>query len=275
MAEQKYVSMDPDAARESSGLPSDFDGTWSGFKFTKEAPDNYAAEGNPIFAVVEILQDGDAPAEERTITQSYGLGGKAGDEFTITEDGFALIPTGEESTIRGGSKWHSFLKCAKEQGLAPAILNSGHFKAALGTRAHWKRIDDAKLLGKERDFQDDKRKKSKFPPQTLVITKILTGASVATTHTAAPAGNTNEAAAGSGDLDTDTSLVLLEVLGGAKDKTVQRSQLTLLLSKAAMKMPNRQEIAKRGSDEKFLLGLVEQGFIKYDPAAKPQVVTAV
>ncbi len=150
----------------------------------------------------------------------------------------------------------------------------------VGLRGHWKRVDDEKLLGKAREFQNDNRKnKSKFPPQTLVCTKLLAMPGEKGTPTGATATMANQPAASvSGgdvpDLDTETGLLLLQVLDGAKENSVQRSQLTLHLSKAAGgQNPRRQEIAKRGTDEGFLKGLVEAGKITYDPAAKPQVVT--
>ncbi len=91
----KYASLAAKDTREASSLPSDFDGTITAFQFTKEAPDNYnPGEGNHIFgritlgAIVGV--DGLADGYE----QSFSLGGKAGDEFSISSDGYGLIPTG-------------------------------------------------------------------------------------------------------------------------------------------------------------------------------------
>ncbi len=280
---QKYASFAAKDTREAGSLPSDFDGAVVAAQFTKEAPDGYQADGNPIFAVVKILRrDIEGTEEERTLVQSYNLGGKAGDEFDISDDGYGLIPKDDSITsIRKGSKFDLF-KCSLEnEGVPQTITEQGDLSKFLGLDGHWRRVDDAKLLGKAREFGDDKKSKSKFPPQTLVLVKLLAlpgekaatktngkAASVATSAT-----STNGAAASSGDLDTDTQLHLLDVLANAKDNKVQRSQLIALLSKAAVKAPNRQDIARRGSDEEFLKGLAESGVIAYDPAAKPQTVS--
>lgn len=285
---QKYASFAAKDTREAGSLPSDFDGAVVGAQFTKEAPDNYTAEGNPIFAVIKILRrDIEGTEEERTIPQSYSLGAKAGDEFNISDDGFGLIPTDDSITsIRKGSKFDLF-KCSLEnEGVPQTITELGDLSKFIGLDGHWRRVDDAKLLGKAREFGDDKKSKSKFPPQTLVMVKLLampgekgkaTTATSKSTSSSAPAA---AAAAPEGDLDTQTGAYLITVLNGAKDNTVQRSQLIALLSKAAVKASNRQDIARRGTDEEFLKNAAEVGIvvgddvyqIAYDPAAKPQVV---
>ena len=276
MSTQKPVSMWPDDSREASTLPSDFDGTIVNIIYTKEAPDNYPAEGNPIFTNVTLLMDGDAPETERTLIQTYNNGGKAGDEFAISDDGHSLYPTGDEVVMRAGSKWHMFLTQLKVQGVPQNVLQAGDTKKLFGLRGHWKRLDDAKLLGKAREFGDDK-KRSKFPPQTLVLVKLLSlpgEQAVSKTNGAiaesAPAVSNNT----SDDLDTAVAGYLSDVLANVKDNRVLRSQLTLLLSKAAMNDARRQDIARRGADEGFLKGLAEIGVVKYDPAAKPQYVSA-
>lgn len=276
MAAQKYASWAAKDTREASSLPSDFDAVIAAAKFTKEAPDGYQAEGNPIFAVIDLLQDGDGGESERTVQQSYSLGGKAGDEFAISDDGYGLIPTGDEHAIRKGSKFDMF-KCSLENvGVSEAITAAGTLEALIGIKAHWKRIDDAKLLGKEREFVGGKKSTSKFPPQTLVATALVdskgAGKATANKTTAAVTPGTSD---NTGDIDTLAGQFLLDVLGAAKDNKVQRAQVTLLVSKAAMKDGRRTEIAKRASDETFLSSLAETGLIAYDPAAKPQVVTLV
>jgi hypothetical protein len=267
-----------------------------GFKFTKEPPEGYAAEGNPIFAVIGYLLDGDGPADDRTVSQSYSLGASAGDNFTIGDDGFGLVPVEGivEPAIRKDSKFGTFMSVLETSGVSTTITQAGDMSALTagsGLYGHFKRIAD-----KERNFGEDARtrpgqKKSKFPPSTLVCVKLLdekagTGASATTTTTAstkaaapamsAPAGATKgNGAVAAGDLDTVTSQYLETVLKAAKGNSVQRSNLTLLLSRAALagNEPNRNDIAKRGTDETYLSELAELGIVVYDPAAKPQIVS--
>ena len=273
------VSMWPDDAREASTLPSDFDATITNGIFTKEPPDNYnAGEGNnPIFTNITFLMDGDAPEAERTLLQSYSNGGKSGDEFEISTNEHSIYPTGDEVTIRAGSKWHLFLTQLKAQGVPQPVLQAGDISKLFGLRGHWKRLDDAKLLGKERDFADDKRKKSKFPPQTLVLVKLLSlpgekavGKSNGAVAQVAPAGPVTAF-----DLDMATVGCLDAVIKAAKDNKVQRANLVLLLTREAMKQgyePYRTDIGRRGAEEAFLVQLAEAGLVAYDPAAKPQYV---
>src|SRR6266851_2149258 len=111
---QKYASMSSKDTRENSTLFDNFDGTVTNVQFTKEAPDNYEAAGSPIFGVLSLLLDGGSAENERKQTQSYSLGAKAGDEFTISPDGYGLIPTDDQTTsLRKGSKWDT-LKCSFE-----------------------------------------------------------------------------------------------------------------------------------------------------------------
>lgn len=282
MAQQKYASFAAKDTREAGSLPSDFDATITSAQFTKEAPDGYNAEGNPIFGVIKFLQDGDGAEEERTVVQSYSLGAKAGDEFTISDDGFGLIPSDDSVTsTRKGSKFDLW-KCSLEnEGVPQTITETGDLSKFVGVKGHWRRVDDAKLLGKAREFGDDKKSKSKFPPQTLVCVKLINlpgekpksgGASTSTAAATTSAGTSAPASSGGGSIDDRTTAFLMDVLAGAKDNKVQRSQLIALLSKAAIKEKDRQDIARRGSDEEFLNTLKANGVISYDAAAKPQIV---
>ena len=274
---QKYASWAAKDTRESSSLPSDFDAAIAEAKFTKEPPDNYPAEGNPIFAVVTYHREDNVSEEERTLPVHYNLGGKAGDEFTISDDGYGLVPINEDcNAIRKGSKFDLW-KCSLEQeGVSAAITEAGNLAALVGLRGHWRRIEDAKLLGKAREFGDDKRK-SKFPPQTLVCVKLLglPGEKGKGTTANATTGSTAGNNGGDFDLDAVTMDYLLKVIDAEPTKTVQRATLVMRLSKAAMAdVAHRKEIAKRGSEEAYLVKLAEAGIVSFDPASKPQVVGA-
>src|SRR5262249_51641866 len=119
---QKYASFAGAKLREQTGLFDDVDAKVVAFKFSKEAPDNYPAEGNPIFAYVSLLLDGDGPEDERTQVQIYNLGAKAGDEFTIGDDGYGLIPVDDAvNTGRKGSKFTIFTQALETAGVPATI----------------------------------------------------------------------------------------------------------------------------------------------------------
>lgn len=277
MSTQKYASMAAKDTREASSL-WEGPGVITNVQFTKEAPDNYEAQGNPIFGIMSILADGDGPEDERKQQQSYSLGAKAGDEFTISEDGFGLIPIdGAVASTRKGTKWDT-LKCSFElEGVSSSVFENGDMSKLIGLHGQFKRVNDP-----ERSFNNDNRKQkdSKFKPQTLVCVNVLSlpgEKSTAVTRTTATGGAVQAAGGDStlpeGDLDTVTAEYLQQVLTSAKDKRIQRSQLTLAVNKAAMKDPRRQDIARRAADEAFLASLAELNIVIYDPAAKPQYVT--
>lgn len=281
MGEKKYASLATEDLREASSLADDFDAVIASVAYTKEPPDNYPAEGNPIFADVRFVMDGDGSVEERTFAQKYNLGGKAGDDFTISEDGFGLVPADPDSKVRKGSKWATFVQRMQAEGVPKTLLASGDVSKMVGIRGRWKRVDD-----EERKFSDDKKRSSKFPQQTLVLKRLYSkfaqdGAVIAdgAIPQAASAGNSGTAAAPAGDFDLDgATLELLSAVLQEKGGKIARTALTLPLSQKANANPAyknyRSDIAKRGTDEAYLKSLVEAGLIKYDPSAKPQVVEA-
>lgn len=284
----KYASMAAEDLKEGSNLFDNVNARIVGFKFSKEAPDGYTVEGNPIFAWVDLLLDGEGPEDERKVNQSYSLGGQSGDNYTISDDGFGLIPAKgvETAPLRKDSKWGTFTSVAETSGIPKPVMQEGDMGAALiGLYGHFKRVAD-----KERNFGDDQRtkpgqqKKTKFPPSTLVCVKIhalpgqaavkpATGAvnASAPAPAAAPSAPATSAPTGD-DLDLQTAGYLETVLK-SKGGSAQRSTLTLLISKAAMAEPNRQDIARRATDENFLKSLTEAGIVSYDPASKPQTVS--
>src|SRR5579859_3672541 len=114
MAEvRKLASFAIEDMKEGSGLFDDVDATITNIRFTREAPDNYTAEGNPLFVNLSLLLKGDGPEEERKVGQSYSLGAKAGDQFTVTGDGYGLVPNSDDAAIRKDCKWGTI--CASLQ----------------------------------------------------------------------------------------------------------------------------------------------------------------
>lgn len=296
MAGQKYASWAAEDTRESSGLPSDFDSTIVAAQFTKEPPDGYNLPqgSDPIFGwLTHLIDDGGEYAgkteQERTLKVPYSVGAGAGKEFDISEDGFGLIPKDTNvAAIRKGSKF-DMMKCTLEnEGVPKAITQAGTLEAIVGLRGHWRRVEDEKLLGKKREFNDKDEKKKKFPDQTLVMVKLLSlpgqQGKAAPATKSAPAANASAPAGATavpqGDLETRTGYFLREVLNGEKSKSVQRSQLVARLSKAALAETDRAAIAKLGSDEAFITKLSAEGMVigndffqtTYDPKVTPQVV---
>jgi hypothetical protein len=275
----KYASMAAADLKEGSNLFDNVNAKVGAFKFTKEAPENYTVEGNPIFAWVDLVLDGDGPEDDRKVNQSYSLGAMAGDHFTISDDGFGLVPNGDDASIRKDCKWGTFVSTLESMaGFPGPKLQAGDMSCLVGLYGHFKRIAD-----KERNFSEDARtkpnqKKSKFPPSTLCCTKILalpgeavkTGGTTATAPAAATTTASAPASAGPADVDGTAMEQILKVVG--EKGSVQKSQLGILITKNIMTLANRGEIVKRATDEAYLTMLSDAGVIKFDPASKPQVV---
>ncbi len=269
---QKYASFAVEDMKEGSNLFDNVRGKITKLIYTNEPPDNYVVEGAYIGAKLFLELAGDAPVEERQVSQDYNTGASTAANWKISDDGFGLIPVDPENIVplRKDSKFGTLMAAFGNEGVPKPILQAGNLSAFVGLDAQWLRVAD-----KERNFVNDSRKqKSKFPPSTLVSSKIyaLPGAKSATpANTAAPAASV----ASDGDFDTIVGGFLMTVLEKkAKEgkSSVQRSGLGLLLSQAAAKEERRQDIARRGADEGFLATLVEAGVITYDASAKPQVV---
>ena len=272
MSNQKYASLAVEDLKEGSNLFDNVRGKITKFIYTNEPPDNYVVEGTYIGAKLFLELAGDAPVEERQVSQDYNTGASTSVSWTISEDGFGLLPIDPENIValRKDSKFGTLVASFGNEGVPKPILTGGNLSAFVGLDAQWVRVAD-----KERNFVNDSRKaKSKFPPSTLVCTKIhsLPGDKVKVTTAEV---KTVVVAANDGDFDTTVGGFLMTVLEKkAKEgkSSVQRSQLGLLLSQAAAKEDRRQDIARRGADEGFLATLVEAGMITYDASSKPQVV---
>ncbi len=291
----KRASFATEDMKEGSSLFDNVRGVVVAGKFTKEAPDNYTADGNPIFAVLKLrlaLEKTEGESDEDHAArinqaQSYSCGAQSGDNFTISPDGDYLIPNTDESAIRKDCKFGTLATSLQREGVSKTVMADFAFSKIVGLDGQWKRIaDKERTFAEERQARGGPGKKKSFPPSTLCLVKLyaLSGETAATKPNGkaksaietAPAGSTAPAADVSGeDLDTETFGFLEGVLktAAAKGKTVQRSQLTLLLSRAAAASPNKQAIARRGPEEAFLASMVATDLINYDPAASPQVVS--
>ena len=287
MPDNKPASFATKDMKEGSNLFDNVRASLTAGKFTKEPPDNYAAEGDPIFGVITLLLAGDGSVEERTVQQSYSLGGSAGQMFTIAPNGDYLIPSSDDAAPRKDSKFGTLAASMQNEGVPESLMEAFQWSKMVGLDAQWKRVAD-----KERTFAEQKRdaRKTKFPPSTLCVVKIyaLPGevAKSAPTPTAGSTGTfkpnggiagtvaTPAAAAAPSDLDGDTWSILEAVLK-AKGGTEQRGRLTLAVSKAAMERPDRAMLAKRAAEEAFLQTLVDAGLISYGAAEKGQPVTLV
>lgn len=275
MSEVKRASFAVEDMSEGSNLFDNVRATIVSGKFTKEAPDNYTAEGNPIFGVVNLEIAGEGPIDERRVSQSYSLGAQAGDNFTVSGDGDYLIPTKDEASIRKDCKFGTLAASLQNEGVSKTILQSFAWSALVGLEAQWKRVAD-----KERNFGDDQRtkpgqqQKKKFPPSTLVVVKLYGMPGEKAVGKPQTGTTTPTTPAIEEDFDDVVFGYLVTVLNEAKTP-VQRSQLTLKLSKAAMadKHPKRQDIARRGAEESFLVKMAETGILTYDGSAKPQIIS--
>lgn len=246
-----------------------------GGRFTKEAPDGYNTEGgNQIFGVADFLLPGDGPEEERRYNQSFSMGGKSGDEFTISENGDYLVPTTAESRLVKTSKFGIFAASLQNEGVPKPIMQAFAWSVIAGLDGDWKRIADPKREGLSND-----NKKSKYPPSTLCLVKLhampgeaAKAAPATTASNTAAAPTTAPAVQTTGDLDADTFEFLKKVLS-ENNGTMQRGRITLAVSKAVGEHPQRQAYAKRASEESFLNTLADAGMVKYAAAEKGQPVT--
>jgi hypothetical protein len=251
--------------------------------FTKQAPDGYNAEGNPIFGKVDFLLAGEGPEEERRVDSSFSLGAQAGDNFTISPDGQYLIPVTDDAQIVKDCKFGTFTGSLQREGVPTNILREFEFSKITGLDGDWKRVTD-----KARDFGDRPTapgQKKKFAPSTLQLVKLHTavkdgalviGAKPAAA-TSAPAASAAPAASNApqatGDVDADTWTLLERVLR-ANGNTIQRGRITLAVSKeAGAGNPGRGTYSKRAAEESFLNEMAAAGVLTYDQAGKGQPVT--
>lgn len=263
---QNYASMDPDDFSTGGGLFDDVDGVVTQAEFTDEAPEGYQAEGNPLFFVLGLLIDGaDAP-----VTQSYAMGAKAGDNFAIGKDNGTLIPAGPASKINANSKFGTLMGSLKEEKFPMSTLGGpdGSMKNLVGTRAHFNRIADPERKGLKTGA-----KEAKYPPTTLLFTKIhaLPGEKAATGK-AAKGGTTKAApAASKGAVDlTEAAEETLVAILSANDGSVQKAKLTLFATRELNGNPNKAGITKLITSDEFL---ARETAWSYDKSAAPVTVT--
>ena len=273
MSKQQYASMDPETFSTGGGLFDDLDVVFNGARFTTDPPsDDYQVEGSPIFAVVEFTPDG----AEESVSQHFSCGAKAGDNFSISEDGFGLIPNGPNSKLKKSCKWGTFLDAAKTAGF-PLNTMSGEqgINAIAGTRAHVNQIPDAERTGIQKSA-----KQQKYPPTTLCITKIhsLPGEVKKSAGKSAPQASAKgaskpaavkAAAAGPSEDDIQVAERTLAAILVAKEGSIQKSQIALAAARELAKHPRRQEVTKLTYDLNFL---ARETFWQWDPTSNPQVV---
>jgi hypothetical protein len=271
-------------------------------KFTKEAPDNYAAQGNPIFGVAQFelrdqtQQEGESAEEFQARchpSQSYSLGAQAGDHFTISENGDYLIPNDDDARLVKTSKFGTLMLATQQLDKSlVAYVRDFSWSRIAGLDAQWKRIVDKNIVDSGNDGDQVARRgsqKKKYPPSTLCPVKLyaLPGQKGAATQTSgnvsvasspnpgtaapAPVAQTTSAAI----QDADVWPYLAQVLQDAKGHTEQRGRLTLAVSKAALADPNRAAIARRAAEESFIAEMANAGLVTYASSEKGQPVTLV
>lgn len=247
-------------------------------RFSKEAPENYPAQGNPIFAWVDFTLAGDGPIEERRAQQTYSLGAQSGDNFTISEDGNYLIPNSDDAAIVKDCKFGTFAASLQNEGVPKNVLQDFSWDKLNGLDGDFKRVAD-----KERSFTEERKAQKeggkKFPPSTLVCVKLhaMPGEKAKTGSAPAASAPATTAAApvqSTGDIDGDALNYLTQVLN-EKGGSIQRGNIVLKVSQAVGKDPNRQAIAKRAAEESFIQSLVDAGLVIYGASEKGQPVTLV
>lgn len=271
-----FASFAPDAIKEAgnSNLWDNADATITGFRFSREMPDNYKIEPKPgeeiapVGAFIDFEIDGTSPVEERRVNQFFSLGAKIGLSFDIAQGGYALVPKTADAQIYS-SNFTKFVKSLVDNGLPATVVAAGDFSKIIGLKAHWKRIEDKSRDPRTRTFKTKSGEEKTVTEYSkiLLCTKIH---ALPAANTAAPA---SPAAAATEEFDLDTAATdyLLAALK-AKGKPMQRSQLVLVVSQAAKDNVNRSAIAKRAQEEDFLTNLADLGLITYDAAGKGQPV---
>lgn len=271
MAETKYASFAPEDVKDAGGsnLWDNVDAVITGFRFTREMPDNYKIEPRageeiaPIGVMIDFEVDGSAPVEERRVNQFFSVGAKVGLSFDIAKDGFGLVPKSEDAQLYT-SNFTKFARSLVENGLPAPVVAAGDFSKVIGLKGHFKRIEDK--TGRERTWKDKKGVEHKEMPKVLLCTKVLE------LKAAKGAPAAGAAASDEFDLDSTAKDYLVATLT-AKKKPLQRSQLVLMVSQQAVSDPNRAAIAKRAAEEEFLNTLSELGIVAYDAAGKGQPVS--
>lgn len=258
--QQVYASMDPDDFSQGGGLFDDVDGTITVARFTNEPPDGYNAEGNPIFFEMGLRIDG----ADDDVFQKYSLGGKAGDNFEIADDGAYLVPSSPSARIVASSKFGIYMGALKQESFPISKLSgAGGMKNLVGTRAHFNRIADPERKG----LQTGKKEKQ-YPQTTLCVSKIhaLPGDEKASTGKASAKGTKKETAApkqtaqttaapaaeaGSNGYNAVAQEVLLSVLAEANG-SIKKAQLPLAVTRALGSNPKKADILKLILSEEFL-----------------------
>jgi hypothetical protein len=271
MSKQAFYSLDPEGFSQGGGLFDDVDAVVTRAQFTTEAPEGYTAEGNPLFFVLGLQIDG----ADDEVEQRYSMGAKAGDNFSISEDGLGLVPEGPGSKLGGSSKFGLFMAALKAANFPIGTLSGtdGSLANIVGLRAHFNRMPDPERKG----LQTGKKEK-KYPETTLVVTKVhaLPGEKAAKKggkkDAAAPKGAAaSKQSAEASEEDIQVAEETLMAVIAAKGGSVQKSQLPLLVARELAKHPRKAEIGKLVYSEDFLNRNTAWSF---DASSNPQVITA-
>lgn len=273
-ATQKFASLDPDGFAKGGGLFDDVNLEYVGAKFTQEAPEGYDTDGSLIFFATEIQIEG----VDDAVIQSYSLGEKTSAKFTIAEGGLGLIPVDDTSNISAQSKFALYIQALKAAGFPiNTLFGDAGVAGLIGLKAHVNRMPDPERKGLKLNKQQQERREKYGPESTLVVTKIIAlpgqvakGGAVKGSSTTAAVAQVAAAVDGDSSLSDTAAITLLEILS-ENDNKIQRSKLPVLVAKKHMKHAQRQELSNLVFSEEFLK--TQNGW-SYDPASKPQVVTA-
>lgn len=252
--------------------------------YTNEFPsENYnAPEGveNPLFARLTIRVDG----AEEDITDNIYLGNAASNNFEPSEDGKDLVPAGEGVQLSDKSKWAIFVGTAIAAGVPDVWsdnADSYDVTSLVGYRFHVKRLPT------NSGFKRQGRNGREYEDTAINVTRVVSApgeggkgkgkgkaAAAAAPKGKAKAAPVEEAAdEGGDDLEVQTIDMLNALLKENKGK-IQKSQITLLVTKAATKAKldaaTREAVRKRMFSDDFL-SQEDLGFA-YDKAK--QVITA-
>jgi hypothetical protein len=297
------------------GFLNNVDGLVTDLRFTTEpdfggeAKARKEGESTPLWAVLTVRVDGDEKGDQAT-----HLYAGAADEFVISEDGRSLTPAVDGAMLWGGTAFLQFYESlvkgdetidvdAEEDG----TLN---FSAVVGVRARFIQVKDVEAMaraakkagaskGKINAQGQRKGKDGKFYDQrALQVSEVYStgnevdaaeeapkakGATRPTTKTTSPSKGAVAAkpvaakaakvvANAVGDF---AEVVLLDILGGAKNNTIKKSELNLAVTRKLVKDDRREDVRKYLFEDANLAAIETAGKIVLDGTGSAQTITQV